>query len=108
MKKRTWISILLTLSVTLGILLVMGLTASAAEYDLWLKGVQVTDDNKDDVLGDGVFQYNNEEKKLCVNGECTSGTAHNAYEIESPGLTIIKSDIDGLTIEVLGDRKSVV
>ena len=31
MKKRALISILLTLSVTLGILLAMGLTASAAE-----------------------------------------------------------------------------
>ena len=48
MKKRTLISILLTLSVTLGILLAMGLTASAAEYDLWIRDTQVTDENKDD------------------------------------------------------------
>ncbi|MBR6360361.1 MAG: hypothetical protein IKS04_01070 [Clostridia bacterium] len=53
------LSILLSLMLVLGTVAVGGMTASAAEeYELRVGGVRVTDDNKDDVLGDGTVSYN--------------------------------------------------
>lgn len=98
-------SILFTFFLALGVLLAMGLTASAAEYDLWITEIQVTDENKADVLGDGVFSYDSDSKTLSINGDCKSGSAYNAYEIKFAGVTIIKSDIDGLTINVVSDSE---
>ena len=105
LRKRALLKILVALTLTLGILLALGLTVHAAEYDLWITEIQVTDENKADILGDGVFSFDSDRKTLSVNGDCKSGSAYNAYEIEFGGVTIIKSDIDGLTIKVVSDSK---
>ena len=102
MKNRAFIGILITVAMTLGILLAMGMTASAAEYDLWIKGTQVTDENKADILGDGVLRYDSDLQVLTISGSCGSGSP------DMPGLgvtgtygsQIIRSSINGLTINV--------
>jgi hypothetical protein len=38
------------------------------EYQLWIKGTQVTNWNKDDVLGDGTVSYDPEKNILTLNG----------------------------------------
>ncbi len=64
-------------------------------YDLYVAGVQVTEDNKDDILGNGIFSYVTWYKKLSVKGDYTHTGASN----------IVSSSIDGLTIEVTGNSK---
>ena len=104
-RKRFLISILCSFSLALGILLATGLTASAAEYDLWITGIQVTDENKADVLGDGVFRYNSDLQTLTISGSCSSGSP------DMPGLgvtgtygsQILHSGIHGLVIQVETD-----
>lgn len=39
------------------------------KYDLWICGVDVTSRNADDVLGDGAFSYDAENKVLTVSGD---------------------------------------
>ena len=54
MKKRI-LSLILCLVLCLSLLPMN--TFAATEYDIWVGGVQVTDTNKDDVLGDGKVRY---------------------------------------------------
>ncbi len=55
---RRILSLLLSLMLVLCAVSVGGISAAAAEeYNLWVGGVRVTDDNKDDVLGDGTVSY---------------------------------------------------
>ena len=62
------------------------------EYDLWVKGNQVSNRNNLDVLGDGVFSYDIASNTLTINGgEHTLNT------------NIIQNGIDGLTINVASD-----
>ena len=61
------------------------------EEALLICGVPVTPDNATDVLGDGVFSYDEALKQLTVSGDCS-------YEG-----TVIDSSIEGLTINVAGD-----
>ena len=53
--KRT-VSLCLTLLMILGCLPNLSLTASAANYGVWVLGTRVTDANKGDVLGDGTVR----------------------------------------------------
>ncbi|MBQ7265816.1 MAG: hypothetical protein IJS61_06930 [Firmicutes bacterium] len=69
--------------------------AETKEYYLWVKGVQVTSSNANDILGDGVFSYNADTKTLTISGDCTyTGNYHKL---------ISNSGIKGLTINVAKD-----
>ena len=63
------------------------------EYDLSIKNKSVTSLNCDDILGDGVFSYDDSTKTLTVNGDC----------IYDPNNEIIDSEIEGLTINIAKD-----
>ena len=97
LRKRALLKILVALTLTLGILLVLGLTVHAAEYDLRLEDVWVTDDNKTDILKDktSFFErsasYDSENQILTVSGRI-GGAGGSVW-----------SQIDGLTICVNQD-----
>ena len=89
-------SILLSLMLVLGAVAVGGMTASAAEeYNLWVGGVRVTDDNKDDVLGDDTVSYNPVSSTLTLNNATITGSYSN---------TRIWSSVSNLTIVLIGDN----
>ena len=71
------------------------LKAEAASYDLIIDGTQVTDSNKSDILGNGIFSYDTYNRTLSIKGsyDATKSTA-------------IRSDIQNLTIKVA--QKSVL
>lgn len=52
MKAKSFLGLLLILALALGLIPGMTMTAAAADYDLWVKGVQVTSANMADVLKD--------------------------------------------------------
>ncbi len=58
------------------------------EYDLWVKDVQVTGGNQDDILGDGVFAYNQSSNTLTVNGDCSAEGYVNVIKNKIKGLTV--------------------
>ena len=64
------------------------------KYGLIIVGTTVTDQNKNDILGDGKFSYNTNTKTLTV----TDG-----YNSKYNG-SIIDSKVDGLTINVVSER----
>ena len=66
-------------------------TAHAANYDMFITDVRVSDDNKDDILGDGVFSFDG-DRTLTVRGSCTA-----------EDLPIIASAIPDLIIRVAGN-----
>ena len=68
------------------------LKADAASYNLFICGTRVSDANKADILGNGVFSYNSSLKVLTVQGNCSAG-----------GSPCIESSIVGLTIKVEED-----
>lgn len=56
--------------------------ADTDDYVLWVGGVQVTEDNADDILGDGTASYNAEENILYLDGlNITTGFMPNEYSI---------------------------
>ena len=66
-------------------------------FDLWIDGVQVSDTNCGDVLGNGVFEYNYSSKTLIIKGN---------YDFtKSIG---IDNKIDGLKIKVAANSKLTV
>ena len=62
-------------------------------YDITIAGVRVNTFNCGDVLGDGVFKYDNASKKLTINGNCSYAYA------------IVNSEISNLKIVIKGDSK---
>ncbi len=68
------------------------LKAAAETYNLKIDGIPVTDSNKEDILGDGVFSYDSFANTLTVNGNYTASTDN-----------IIFSNITNLTVNVAGD-----
>lgn len=78
--------------------------ASAANYNLWIAGIQVTDANKSNVTGygirynrytDGHISYNSSTKTLTLEN---IDVVTNVYTEEE----CIKNEIPGLTIQVVG------
>lgn len=49
---------------TLLVLMLTAMAVNAADYNIWVKGIQVTDANKNDVLGDGKVMYDSANKYL--------------------------------------------
>ena len=89
MKKRL-LSLLLAFALALSLLPATSVFAEKT-YDLWIAGVQVTDDNHRDILGGGEFSYNPSYKELYIYKDCESEEV------------IINSHVDGLTIYTGGD-----
>ena len=68
---------------------------SSLTYDLKIAGTPVTSRNKSNILNKGVFSYSPANKTLTVKGEY--------YNDDDKDKDIIKSDIDGLVIDVVQD-----
>ena len=85
---RRLFSLALCLVLLLGLLPV---SAHAADYDMFITNVRVSDENKDDILGDGVFRFDG-DRTLTVRGSCTA-----------EDLPIIASAIPDLIIRVAGN-----
>ena len=66
-----------------------------ATYDLWIDGVQVTNVNAADILGDGDFSYSAGSKTLTINASGTHIWNHNPDR----RFPMIHSAIQGLTIQ---------
>ena len=62
--------------------------AAGVQYDLFITDVRVTEENRADILGDGVFRFDG-DRTLVVQGDC-----------DSPDLPVISSGIPGLVIRV--------
>ena len=65
-------------------------------YDLRINGTYVTEDNCADILGNGVFSYNNKTKTLAVKGSCSISGSGGNYNTNS----MIESSIRGLKIDI--------
>lgn len=85
--------------------MLLGVATAQAQttYDLWIGGVKVTDANKEDLTKisgtygckvTGFVQYDPDSKTLKLHGASIHG--ENSYGI--------RSDIKGLTIDVVGDN----
>ena len=80
---------------TLLALLAIVMQASAAEYDIWVAGKIVTDDNRSDIMGDGTVSYNSSTNMLTFN---------NANIYAGP-YDCVYNKINGLTIRFIGTNK---
>ena len=76
-----------------GNLVIEGATA----YDLYVAGTTVTSVNHNDILGNGIFSYDNDTKTLTINGDYTY----------TDGNHVVESYVDGLTINVAGNSTIV-
>ncbi len=66
--------------------------AYETRYDLAVAGVMVTNRNREDILGDGVFSYDG-DKTFTVNGDCTADRV------------VLQSYVEGMTIRVVGPSR---
>ncbi len=71
-------------------------------YDVYVGGIQITDTNKDDVLGDGKVSYDAETATLTLN----DAKILNGYEYKKDRVAGIYSGID-LNIELIGTENTV-
>ncbi|MBQ7565505.1 MAG: S-layer homology domain-containing protein [Oscillospiraceae bacterium] len=69
---RKWIRFLAPVLAALLVLSAAATVSAARSYDLTIAGVQITDDNKADVLGNGVFSYDPLTNRLTVKGNYDS------------------------------------
>ena len=69
-----------------------GLTKTVFDYIFTVAGKQVTRDNCKDILGDGVFSYDYDNKTLQINGNCDYDTNNCIIDCHIPNLII---DIQG-------------
>lgn len=76
---------------TLLALLAIVMQASAASYNLWIAGTQVTDNNRSDILGDGTVTYNSSTNMLTFNNATINVADY-----------CVKNYKDGLTIRFIG------
>ena len=79
--------------------IVPGTPTSVTKYDLWVDNTQVTTKNASDVLGNGVFAFDEASKTLTISGDYSFHHTEGDHG-ENTG---IRSDIDGLTIKVAKD-----
>ena len=79
------------ITIALLALLAIVMQASAATYDLWVAGTQVTDNNRSDILGDGTVSYNSSSNMLTLNNATINVADH-----------CVKSYMNGLTIRFIG------
>ncbi|MDO5573095.1 MAG: LysM peptidoglycan-binding domain-containing protein [bacterium] len=94
--KKQIITAILTTAMTLTLMLTMSLPVRAetnTQYAVWIGDVQVTSDNKDDVLSDGKVSYDPAANTLTLNGVNFTSTTDKAIEVP-----------DGTTITLVGDN----
>ena len=87
------VSLALLVSLLPGAVLAEPAEGSPEEYGLRIAGVQVTEENRSDVLENGVFSFDG-TKTLTLRG---------SYRSEEAELKLIESSIDGLIIDVAAD-----
>ena len=71
---------LLQCMTVLAFLCMTATTAFATDYNIWVKGTQVTDANKTDVLGDSKVKYDPGNQKLYLFDNCHIVVGNNGYE----------------------------
>lgn len=102
MKKKRLLSLAMAVAMILGSAAALpksifaestGMTASAEveNYGLIIHDKQVTTENCNDILGDGIFKYEPTTNTLTINGDYNSS------------FCTIKSEIEGLTINTIAD-----
>ena len=71
--------------------------AEVVKYDLYVCGTKVTSDNANDIIGNGIFNYDSENNILYVKGNYTyvSSNHHSGC--------VIDNSIDGLTVNIAND-----
>ncbi len=87
-------------------LLAIATGAQATSYNLWIAGIQVTDDNKNNITGPGIEPISYLDGKVWFDG------GHNMLILENVRINgyskeAIKSDIYGLTIRVIGRHNTL-
>ena len=105
MKKR-FFAALLVVALMGALLATMMLSVSAVipSYGIYVGGVQVNEDNASDVLEDGTVHYDPEGKILTLNGANITGY-HAANIKQDDNYIGIYSEVDGLTINLVGENK---
>lgn len=88
-------------------LMAIALGAQAMSYNIWIAGIQVTDDNKNNVTGGGISWSGFSDGKVWFD------PGHNTLYLENVRINgyskeAIKSDIYGLTIKVKGRYNSLI
>ena len=88
-------------------LMAIALGAQAMSYNIWIAGIQVTDDNKNNVTGGGISWSSFSDGKVWFD------PGHNTLYLENVRINgyskeAIKSDIYGLTIKVKGRYNSLI
>ena len=77
---------------------------AVTNYDLWVGGVQVTEENAGDVLGDGKVSYDAENHTLTLNGATITESYKYAEDPDDYAAIYTAAEIDSLTINVTGDN----
>ncbi len=83
LRKAMWFLPLMTL-----VLMPFTPVKAEGEYDLYVGGVQVTDENKDDILGDGKARYNPETETLTLDNPTFSEGLESAIYANNLDLNI--------------------
>ena len=103
---RKFIVLLFSLSLLTALLIGFATEASAVkkeDYVLWVGGVQVTEENASDVLGDGTVSYDAANKILTLqNADITE--YHTVKIMQDDNYIGIYSEVDGLTINLVGEN----
>ena len=84
-------------------------TVASEAYDVWVGGVQVTEQNASDVLGDGTVSYNDEDKTLKLNGANITAVSSvpdwgNAAIVSYDELKIVLAEGSENNITLNGDK----
>ncbi len=88
------------LSIFLVIFMVMSLfptkSKAVTEYSLWVGGTRVTDDNKDDILGDSTCSFDPESNTLTLNNANITGgySTHNIH-VNNENISDLKISLKG-------------
>ena len=70
-------------------------------YDLWVGGTQVTNDNKNDIFGNGTVSFNTDTNTLTLN----NATLTESYEYEPYYESVIYSALPSLTVNLTGTNE---
>lgn len=102
------LSLCLSLLLAIGCLTDLRPQASAASYSVWVLGTQITDDNKNDVLGDGTVSYNATYQILYLNAmgaRVAANNNHGGAAIYADGdLTIVATGYNAVNQASFGVR----
>ncbi|MBO4687698.1 MAG: hypothetical protein J5636_04225 [Clostridiales bacterium] len=91
-KKRSLFSIIISATLLLASVPAFRTLRADETYTLWVENVQVTDANKDDVLGDGTVSYNPEIKTLTFDqADLTDGSHEKGACVYSYGIDLTVS-----------------